>query len=284
MPVSSCQCRVSCTIARPAASRAACRVISYRTARSTLRSELTFFVSVRVPSGTARCSGEPGAVAGHPRAQRHVGVAAQRALLHPHVADAQRAQQVAQRGDVGPGDLRRPLPRPLDRLGDDLDQRDARPVVVDERVVGAVDPPGGAADVQRLAGVLLHVGALDLDPEGACRRRARRRGSRRRRSARRTARSGSSSACPGRSSSSARTGTSAAIAQFSARPIRIADSSPRALSTGSAPGRPEADRAHLAVRLGAERRRAAAEHLGRRVELDVHLEPEHRVEGRHASS
>jgi hypothetical protein len=26
-----------------------------------------------------------------------------------------------------------------------------------------VDPPGGAADVQRLAGVLLHVDALDLD-------------------------------------------------------------------------------------------------------------------------
>ena len=53
-----------------------------------------------------------------------------------------------------------------DRLGDDLDQRDAGAVVVDERVVRAVDAAGGAADVQRLAGVLLHVGALDLDAEG----------------------------------------------------------------------------------------------------------------------
>jgi hypothetical protein len=35
----------------PALSRAACRLISYRTARSTLRNELTFLVSVRVPSG-----------------------------------------------------------------------------------------------------------------------------------------------------------------------------------------------------------------------------------------
>ena len=55
--------------------------------------------------------------------------------------------------------------RAPDRLGDDLDQGDAGPVVVDQRVLRAVDAPGGAADVQRLAGVLLHVGALDLDPE-----------------------------------------------------------------------------------------------------------------------
>jgi hypothetical protein len=37
-------------MASPASSTAAWRVISYRTARSTERSELTFFVSVRVPS------------------------------------------------------------------------------------------------------------------------------------------------------------------------------------------------------------------------------------------
>ena len=56
-PVSSCQCRVSCTTRPPAASTAACRPISYRTARSTLRSELTFFVSVRVPSGASPAVG-----------------------------------------------------------------------------------------------------------------------------------------------------------------------------------------------------------------------------------
>ncbi len=99
------------------------------------------------------------------RAQRQVDVAAQRALLHLHVADAQRAQQVAQRRDVRLGHLRGVPPRPRDRLGDDLDERDAGAVVVDEGVVGAVDATGGAAQVRRLAGVLLHVGALDLDPE-----------------------------------------------------------------------------------------------------------------------
>ena len=56
-------------------------------------------------------------------------------------------------------------PGTLDRLGDDLDQRDAGPVVVDQRELRALDPAGGSADVQRLAGVLLHVGPLDLDPE-----------------------------------------------------------------------------------------------------------------------
>ena len=60
-PVSSWKCRVSWMIRPPASSTAACRRISERTARSTERSELTFFVSVRVPhsaarAGSARCS------------------------------------------------------------------------------------------------------------------------------------------------------------------------------------------------------------------------------------
>ena len=99
-------------------------------------------------------------------AQRHVGVAAQRALLHPHVGDAEPAQDVAQRADERLGDLGGAVARPLDRLGDDLDEGDAGAVVVDQRVLGPVDAAGGAADVQRLAGVLLHVGPLDRDPEG----------------------------------------------------------------------------------------------------------------------
>ena len=49
MPVSSCQCRVSCVTFPPDESTAACRQISYRNARSTERSELTFLVSVRRP-------------------------------------------------------------------------------------------------------------------------------------------------------------------------------------------------------------------------------------------
>ena len=48
-PVSSWKCRVSWVIRPPAFEHAAWRMISDRTARSTLRSELTFFVSVRVP-------------------------------------------------------------------------------------------------------------------------------------------------------------------------------------------------------------------------------------------
>ena len=154
-PVDSSKCRVSWTTFSPASSTPACRVISYRTARSTERSEFTFLVSERVPSS-----------AGAARRQRQVHVAAQRALVHPHVRDPERAQQVAQRRDVGAGHLGRTLPRPGDHLRDDLDQRDAGAVVVEQRVLRAVDPPRRAADVQRLAGVLLHVGALDLHADG----------------------------------------------------------------------------------------------------------------------
>ena len=47
-------------------------------------------------------------------------------------------------------------------LGDDLEQRHAGAVVVDERVLGVVDA-AAAADVQRLAGVLFEVRARDAD-------------------------------------------------------------------------------------------------------------------------
>ena len=97
--------------------------------------------------------------------ERQVDVGADRALLHPGVGDPERDDQVAELGDVRPGDLGRLRAGTGDRLGDDLDEGDAGPVVVDERVVGTVDPAGRATDVEGLAGVLLHVGALDLDPE-----------------------------------------------------------------------------------------------------------------------
>src|SRR5262249_23242599 len=74
-------------------------------------------------------------------------------------------QQVAQFGHVRPGHGRGQAAGAVDRLGDDLDQRDPGPVVVDQRVVGAVDPPGRAADGQGLAGVLFQVHALDADRE-----------------------------------------------------------------------------------------------------------------------
>src|SRR5207244_13484544 len=42
--------RVSCTTRPPPSSTSACRSISYSRARCTLRHELTFLISVRVPS------------------------------------------------------------------------------------------------------------------------------------------------------------------------------------------------------------------------------------------
>ena len=71
-------------------------MISERTARSTLRRELTFLVSVRVPHSP------PG------RFREVFDVAAQGALLHAHVRDAERAQEVAQLGHVDARHLGRP--------------------------------------------------------------------------------------------------------------------------------------------------------------------------------
>ena len=49
----------------------------------------------------------------------------------------------------------------LDRLRHDLDERHTRAVVVDERMVGALDAAVGAAHMRVLAGVVLDVRALD---------------------------------------------------------------------------------------------------------------------------
>ena len=77
------------------------------------------------------------------RPHRHVGVDAQRALLHLHVGDTDREQRGAQLLDVT---LR--LFRGADvGLAHDLEQRDTGAVVVDERVVGIVDA-AASADVQ----------------------------------------------------------------------------------------------------------------------------------------
>ena len=54
----------------------------------------------------------------------------------------------------------------------------------------------------------------------------------------------------------------------------MASSTASRLSTGSAPGKPEADRADVGVRRRAETGGAAAENLGRGGKLDVHFEPD----------
>lgn len=99
------------------------------------------------------------------RTQRQVDVAAHLAHLHAGLRDAERLDELTELGDVRLGDLGGARSGSLDRLGDDLDERDLGAVVVQQRVGGAVDAAGGTADVRRLAGVLLHVRALDLHAE-----------------------------------------------------------------------------------------------------------------------
>ena len=67
-------------------------------------------------------------------------------------------------GDVGARHLRGLRPGAEDGPGDDLDQRHAGPVVVDDGVVGPVDA-SRRPDVGQFAGVLLHVSTFDLDHE-----------------------------------------------------------------------------------------------------------------------
>ena len=138
----------------PASSTAACRSISYRTARSTERSELTFLVSVRVPhrpspAGPATCSRRSAASLPPSGRRTRRGRAAGPAVR-------------SRRRGPPPGPARR---CPATGLVTISTSGMPGPVVVDQRVVRAVDPAGGAADVQRLAGVLLQVHPLDLDPE-----------------------------------------------------------------------------------------------------------------------
>ena len=65
--------------------------------------------------------------------------------------------------------------------------------------------------------------------------------------------------------------------QFSASPMRMVASIAALLATGRLPGQAQADRADLGVGLGAELGRAAAEHLRPGAELDVGLQPDHRL-------
>ena len=104
--------------------------------------------------------------AGAARRERDVRVAAQVAALHPGLADAEGRDDVADRRHVRLRKFRRVAFRTRDHLRDDLDERDARTVVVDERILCAVDAAGRPTHVRELAGVLLHVGPLDLDAEG----------------------------------------------------------------------------------------------------------------------
>ena len=93
-------------------------------------------------------------------AHADVGVDAHRTLLHLGVGGTDRQQDRPHLVDVLAGLLGRT------DVGatDDLDQRHARPVEIDQRVGGTVHTPFATTDMGRLAGVLLHVSALDTDP------------------------------------------------------------------------------------------------------------------------
>ena len=124
-------------------------------ARPSERSELRFLISQRVPK----------LVGADRRTDTLASTRSEPSSILP--SDAPVATRMARSSvDVGPG-----LLGGADvGAADDLDQRHAGAVVVDERVVGAVDA-AAAADVGGLAGVLLDVGPLDADP---ARRRAAR--------------------------------------------------------------------------------------------------------------
>ena len=130
-----------------------------RCPRATNVNEFMFFSSVfvRSPLSPAFADGD-------------VRVAAQRPLLHLGVRDAELDDGLAQELQ----EALRLLRRTDVRLRDDLDERRAAAVEVDERGLGAVDPPAGAADVDRLRGVLLEVRPDDPDLVVAVPRRARR--------------------------------------------------------------------------------------------------------------
>ena len=131
------------------------------------------------------------------RPQRDVGVAAQAPLLHLAVGDARVKEDRAQLFHKEPG----LFGRAQIRLGDDLDQRDAAPVVVDQAVLGAHDV---VARVDRLARFFLQVYPGDSAP-GAARRSPQTPPTRCGRSAGRIARSDTPWAGRGRSSFSDQT-------------------------------------------------------------------------------
>ena len=201
------------------------------------------------------------------RADRDVGVAAQRPLLHVHVADPELAQRLAQQ--VEP--VARLLGRAQVGLGHDLRQRRATAVVVDDRRVRAVDA-AGLADVHELRRVLLEVDAVQphVAQVAACAER------------------------------DVVLGDLVALGEVGIEVVLAVEDRPRGdLAAERQPhhqpevdglgvghrqraGQPEADRAGARVRLLAEAQRAAAEHLRARRELHVDLEADHRLVRRHA--
>src|SRR5215213_9249882 len=117
---------------------AAWRWISWRTARSTERIELTFFVSVRVPSFSA------------PRGRSETFASQRRLPRSMRASEMPRARTMSRIVDTYAFAHE-------DRLRHDLHERNPRPVVVHERELGTLDAARRASEVRELAGILFHV-------------------------------------------------------------------------------------------------------------------------------
>ena len=209
--------------------------------------------------------------------KRDVGVAAQVSALHARLGDAEAHDDVADGGDVRLRELRSIVLGAVDDVGDDLDEGNTGSVVVDERVLGALDATGRAAHVGELAGVLLHVRALDRHREQATVRqldldRARERdGLVALRDLVVLREVGVEVVLAGE----AARGRDRA-AEREAQADRVAHR--LAVDDGQRTRQAEVDGRDVRVGLAAEVVRRVREHLGLGAELDVHLEAEHRLE------
>ena len=89
-------------------------------------------------------------------------------MIHAGVGNAQGCNELTQRGNVGLSHLGRALTGANDRLGNDLNERNARTVAIHQGRRGAVNTAVCTTEVGQLAGVFLHVGTLDFHaPLGA---------------------------------------------------------------------------------------------------------------------
>ncbi len=191
-----------------------------------------------------------------------VGVAAQRPLLHVHVAHPELAQRRAQQ----PQPLAARLRRAQVGLGDDLRQRRAAAVEVHDAVRAAVDAPAGPR-VDELRGVLLEVHAVDAHVAEV----------------------------PATAQGLVVLADLVALGEVGIEVVLAVEDRPRRelaperhadhqaevdrLRVGDRQRarQAEADLARARVRRLAERQRAAAEHLRPRAELDVDLEADDRL-------
>ena len=221
---------------------------------STKRNEFTFLISVRVPN-VVRPLG----------AHRDVGVAAKAPLFEVAVVHAERHQHLTKPPQV----LRRLGARAEVGGTDDLHERRARAVEIDDRVA--------VHAVHVLARVLLHVRAVDADhPRGLTRDADVE-----------LALGAERQVVLADLVALGEVGIEVVLAGEDAPLLnRAAERKPDAhrhphgllVEHRERARQPEADRADIGVRARAERRRAAAEQLGLREKLRVHLETDDRLE------